>query len=564
MKSLRFEKLELLSLAENKARAIKFHPRMTVIKGANDVGKSSVIKSLYWAFGAEPKSIHKAWRDANVKAMVSFNIDGNPYSILRNRDTFGIFDGGGKLLLSTASVTKDLAPFIADLIDFRLVLNGRSGQPETPPPAYAFLPFYVNQEGGWERAFNSFDYLGQYPDFRQSIIEYHSGILGNDYYELAAEKRKLALDQDEISRDRKAVAKAIEKLGIEVTFTGLELNAPEHEQSVEQILAHMKKIRAVRQSRAAELADVLDQRQSLESQVKIARQAISELEKDATYAAALDAEEVLCPTCGTTHENSFANRFAILDDREACFEFLTSSREKLLKLAEAAAAAARSVHDVDARLDQLQTLLAERQSDVSIGEIIQSEGRRTARSMFEEQMRDLDEQVGRLVAEISAIDVELKELKKLAQKDDIEGFFARLMLKYLEELDVKKIDHAVASKIDGRVKESGSDLPRAVLAYDLAFLQTVHKYSKAFTAPAIFDSPNQQDQDDINVAKMIRLIVSERPKDGQTILGTVSLHGIEIEDATVIEFDEKLSVLKASDFSEIHSRLQPFLAQMQA
>ncbi len=564
MKSLRFEKLELLSLAENKARAIKFHPRMTVIKGANDVGKSSVIKSLYWAFGAEPKSIHKAWRDANVKAMVSFNVDGNPYSILRSRDTFGVFDGGGKLLLSTASVTKDLAPFIADLIDFRLVLNGRSGQPETPPPAYAFLPFYVNQEGGWERAFNSFDYLGQYPDFRQSIVEYHSGILGNDYYELAAEKRKLTLDQDEISRDRKAVAKAIEKLGIEVTFTGLELNAPEHEQTVEQILAHMKKIRAARQSRAAELADVLDQRQSLESQVKIARQAISELERDATYAAALDAEEVLCPTCGTTHENSFANRFAILDDREACFEFLTSSREKLLKLAEAAAAAARSVHDVDARLDQLQTLLAERQSDVSIGEIIQSEGRRTARSMFEEQMRDLDEQFGRLFAEISAIDVELKELKKLAQKDDIEGFFARLMLKYLEELDVKKIDHAVASKIDGRVKESGSDLPRAVLAYDLAFLQTVHKYSKAFTAPAIFDSPNQQDQDDINVAKMIRLIVSERPKDGQTILGTVSLHGIEIEDATVIEFDEKLSVLKASDFSEIHSHLQPFLAQMQA
>ncbi|WP_284778446.1 hypothetical protein [Agrobacterium sp. lyk4-40-TYG-31] len=564
MKSLRFEKLELLSLVENKARAIKFHPRITVIKGANDVGKSSVIKSLYWAFGAEPKSIHKAWRDANVKAMVSFNIDGTPYSILRSRDTFGIFDGDGKLLLSTASVTKDLAPFIADLIDFRLVLNGRSGQPEMPPPAYAFLPFYVNQEGGWERAFNSFDYLGQYPDFRQSIIEYHSGILGNDYYELAAEKRKLALDQDEISRDRKAVAKAIEKLGIEVTFTGLELNAPEHEQSVEQILAHMMKIRAVRQRRAAELADVLDQRQSLESQVKIARQAISELEKDATYAAALDAEEVLCPTCGTSHENGFANRFGILDDREACFEFLTSSREKLLKLAEVATVAARSVHDVDAFLDQLQTLLAERKSDVSIGEIIQSEGKRTARSMLDEQIRELDEQVGRLVAEISAIDIEMKELKKLAQKDDIEGFFAELMLKYLEELDVKKIDHAVASKIDGRAKESGSDLPRAVLAYDLAFLQTVHKYSKAFTAPAIFDSPNQQDQDDVNVAKMIKLIFSERPEDGQTILGTVSLHEVEIEDGMVIEFDEKLSVLKESYFSEIQSRLQPFLAQMQA
>ncbi len=564
MKSLRFEKLELLSLVEKKARAVKFHPKLTVIKGANDVGKSSVIKSLYWAFGAEPKSIHKTWRDVNIKALVSFTVDKVPYSILRSRDTFAVFDGSGALLLSTSSVTKELAPFIADLIDFRLVLNGRGGEPETPPPAFAFLPFYVNQEAGWERAFNSFDYLGQYPDFRRSIIEYHSGILGNEYYELAAKKRKLSLDQDEISRDRRAIAKAIEKLGIEVQFTGLELNAPEHERSVEEILVHMKEIRGVRQRRAAELADVLDQRQSLESQVEIARKAASELTQDATYAASLGDDDVICPTCGTHHENNFAQRFSILDDREAYFEFLTSSREKLIKLADTAKSAAQSVRDADQRLDQLQAVLAERKNDVSIGEIIQSEGRRTARSMFDEQVRDLDQQVGKLAAEISDIDAGMKELKKLADKDEIEGYFAKLMTRYLAELDVKKIDHAEASKIDGRAKESGSDLPRAVLSYDLAFLQTVHKYSKAFTAPVVFDSPNQQDQDDVNVAKMIKLIVSERPTDGQTILGTVSMHGIAIEDGSIVEFDEKFAVLREQDFPDIHARLQPLMAQMQA
>lgn len=163
MKRLRFETLELLSLRERKARRIEFDPLMTVITGTNDVGKSSVIKSLYWAFGASPSIIHPTWAAANVKAMVTFTIDDVRYRIMRDHNAIGVFDEDGRMLLVTSQITRELAPYLAKLLNFQLVLTNRKGEPEIPPPAYAFLPFYIDQDSGWTRPLDSFDTLVSMP-----------------------------------------------------------------------------------------------------------------------------------------------------------------------------------------------------------------------------------------------------------------------------------------------------------------------------------------------------------------------------------------------------------------
>ncbi len=564
MKNLRFEKLELLSLVERTARTIKFHPKLTVIKGPNDVGKSSVIKSLYWAFGAAPKSIHRKWNEAKVKVLVTFTIDGARYSILRSGDTIAVFDDQDQVRICTRNITKELGPFIADKLRFGLVFSNRQGEPEIPPPAFAFLPFYVNQEGGWEKPFNSFDHLSQYTDFKNSIIDYHSGILGNEYYELAAERRKLKLEQEVLAGERRTIGKAVEKLGLEANFSGLELTLADHEEAIEGLLVRLKDIREIRQRRAAQLAEVLDQRSALDSQVRIAKQAISELEKDAKFAASLDGAEILCPTCGTVHQNDFANRFGILDDREACFEFLTRSHQEMRKLSEAVLQAQFEVRDADKAIAEIQGQLDEKRGAVSLRDVIEMEGRRAAAGLFDEQLRELDEQIGNFASRISDVEEKQDTFKDKSRREKIESFYAQLMLRYLKQLDVAAIDHAAVSNINGRISDTGSDQPRAVLAYDLALLRTIYEFEGSFTAPMVLDSPNQQDQDAANVAAMIKLIISERPQTGQTILGTVSMHGVEVKDGDVVEFDQKLSVLRAEEFEAMNDRMQHLFGQMQA
>jgi uncharacterized Zn finger protein (UPF0148 family) len=563
MKKLRFESLELLSLRERKGRKIEFHPRLTVITGANDVGKSSVIKSLYWAFGAAPKMIHPVWATANIKALVTFTIDEVQYRILRDRDTFGVFDAAGELLLATSRITTELAPFLGELLNFKLVFLNRSGEPEIPPPAYAFLPFYLDQDGGWNEQLASFSNLSQFPNFKKPLLEFHTGILPNEYYELEAEKRRLQLEQRSLEADRRVIMKAIDRFSLDAAFNGLELSVEGHEEAIENMLRRLKQVRAIRQERADKLAGVLDQRLMLEQQTKIVRAAAAELEKDARFAREMP-DEVYCPTCGTVHHNDFANRFAIVEDREACFEFLADARQRTEDLASQANKLEAALREADRALDEIQVTLEAKRGDVSLVEVIESRGRRIASDLFFGQIEQLEAAITELLGIIAKVDGRLSDLKDKKRRDSIVDYYSRHILDYLKRLDVTNYNADAMTKIPARVSETGSDLPRALLANFLAILRTIHTHSTSLFAPIVVDSPNQQDQDTINVGSMIDLIVEARPDDAQTVLGTVSLHGRKISDGVVIEFTDKLSVLQAAEYESLSVSMQPYMNKIRA
>lgn len=563
MKKLRFETLELLSLRERKARKIEFHPLLTVIKGANDVGKSSVIKSLYWALGASPAKIHPTWARANIKALLTFTIDGRRYRIFRDHDTFGVFDADGELLLATSQVTKELTPFLGQILDFNLVFSNRKGEPEIPPPAYAFLPFYVDQDAGWSKPLDSFANLFQYADFRKALLEFHTGILPKEYYELEANKRRLQVDQKELEADRRVVRKAIERFNLQASFDGLELSIDGHEHAIDSLLARLKQIREVRQERANKLSEILDQRMIIDQQMHVVRASIAELEKDARFAGELP-EEIFCPTCGTAHRNDFANRYGIVEDREACFEFLADAKQKVGALASQAAAVEFGIHDADRALADIQAVLDAKQGDVSLFEVIESRGRSIASHLFDGQNEELDRQISDLLGEIAKIDENLSEFKDKRRREEIIRYYSGFVLDYLRRLDVTNYSADEFTRIPAKISETGSDLPRALLAYFLAILRTIHQYSTSLFAPIVVDSPNQQDQDATNVGAMIDLVVAARPDDAQMILGTVSLHGRSIAPGKVIEFTEKLSVLQKDEFDDTVLSMQPYMEQMTA
>lgn len=562
MKKLRFESLELLSRKEGKARKIEFHPRLTVIQGENDVGKSSVIKSLYWTFGATPPKFHSSWKSANVKALVTFTIDGVRYRILRDQDTFGIFDANGDLLLSTNQVGRELAPYLSKLINFKLVLTNRNGEPEFPPPAFAFLPFYIDQDAGWGKPLDSFARLTQFTDFRRELLEFHIGIFPNEYYELSADKRSLQVDQKALEADRRIVRKAIERFNLEASFDGLELSTEGHEQAIEKMLVRLQKVRQRRQERAAKLTEILDQRMMLDQQVLVVRASIAEFEKDAKFAGDIAEEEIFCPTCGTLHRNDFANRFSIVEDREACFNFLADANQKLRILTSQAVEAEAGLHGADEILSEIQVSLEAKQGDVNLLDVIESHGRRVASEIFVGQIDDLDAQIVEHLGKISEIEEKIDELKDEKRRNDIVKYYSGFILKYLDRLDVTNYTADDYTRIPARIGETGSDLPRALLAYFLAILKTVHKHSTALFAPIVIDSPNQQDQDPKNVGAMIDLITSSRPEDAQTILGTVSLHGREIMDGELIVLTDKLSVMRPSDYETISSSMKPYMDQL--
>ena len=81
--------MRILSLKEKAGKKIEFSEGVNIIQGNNDTGKSSLLKSIYYTFGADP-SMHPIWDSANPISIIDFEYDSKKYTIMRNKST--IFD----------------------------------------------------------------------------------------------------------------------------------------------------------------------------------------------------------------------------------------------------------------------------------------------------------------------------------------------------------------------------------------------------------------------------------------------------------------------------------------
>lgn len=123
---------------------MEFGPGATVIQAPNGFGKSALLKSLYDAFGAEPHRVDDRWKSERVVTAVEFAIDGVVRTIVKSGAMYAIFDEAGSWQFQTSSVTSELGPYLAELLDFRLLMMDQRQNVLVPPPAYAFAPYYTN------------------------------------------------------------------------------------------------------------------------------------------------------------------------------------------------------------------------------------------------------------------------------------------------------------------------------------------------------------------------------------------------------------------------------------
>ena len=70
-------------------------------------------------------------------------------------------------------ITGGYAMKFAELLSFKALLPNRAtGMLETPPPAYYFLPFYIDQKRAGVQLGIIFESLGQYETWKQTINKY--------------------------------------------------------------------------------------------------------------------------------------------------------------------------------------------------------------------------------------------------------------------------------------------------------------------------------------------------------------------------------------------------------
>ncbi|WP_207774948.1 hypothetical protein [Serratia liquefaciens] len=187
MRSLQFQRLVLISDSKRLANQFTFPKRLNLITGEdNSIGKSTLAKSLLWSLGCDPV-IDEEWKSNDIKSILYFTINNKEYFSCRGSHSIilGAIDGEAKRY---THITGDFSQDLSDLVNFKMKLPNRTdGKLETPPPAYYFLPFYIDQIKSWSSPWDSFENLGQYANWKKSLIKYFTGYLKPEHFELEEE-----------------------------------------------------------------------------------------------------------------------------------------------------------------------------------------------------------------------------------------------------------------------------------------------------------------------------------------------------------------------------------------
>lgn len=562
MQNLLLRRLTLVSDIDKSANRYEFSSRFNLITAEdNSVGKSTLAKLLMWTFGCEPTFDDK-WRSLDCKAIIDFEVDAVSYRIARHGSMMFLSERG-QAFTRFAKITGEYSEAFSNIVNFNVRLPNKKNPNvlETPPPAYYFLPFYLDQRRSWSKLWDGFESLQQYGAWQSTIIKYHTGYLDSNFFDfeelIATNRQEKAVIFDEVKKIDAAIEVVNEYAPASVFLdasTSAELK--ELTSSVEAELTDLKKNQHFLLQRHSELH--VD-RQYYESQLELIVEAASELELDYVFSVErVSGEQLQCPLCGVMHDSSLAKRAGILLDKESAVVQSQDLQRQLERVEE-------EIQEISLELDSISEALDELNSRHIMGATDNEEEPLLIDSLavrsIEKMVRKSKEEKIVFVANIDkknrALKKKQKELLDPERKEGLDSYFVDTISNFVEKLNATGVNMSnVRSALDYKKMLGGgaAEATRGALAYNLAVLKQIYDVTNEVTAPLIVDTPNQQEQTFINYDRIIKLLMEETPRQAQIFLCAMEspLLGPYRKAAKVIALGEG-KVLDKKKYSEIRS-----------
>jgi len=565
MKKLTFDELLLVSHTERRAKKVVFHPKATVIQGPNDTGKSSIVKSIFYALGANPSSVHPRWKKADVSSLLRFSVNGYECSLFRHGQSFSLFLLESRFLKrehligTYDSVTNQLGPKLAELFDFKLILLSQDGAPQVPPPAYLFLPYYIDQDIGWAKNWSSFENLSQFKNWRRDLVYYHTGIHPNKWYELKTNARVLQKDREDPIQREKILKDVLKQLERQLSNSKFDIDIKAYKKEINDLLKRCEVLKKKEEEYKNKLIELETERIRLEAQKDIVAHARLELSEDYDFADKVSEDNIACPICGAVYSNTFAERFSIACDEDRCVSLLQQIRKNLDEIVEKICNHKNGLTNTSIEIDEINAILMAKQGELTLKDLIENEGKREVSSTLNSNLEEIRAQIAKIETMIREIDEELSKYSDPKRSQEIISLYRERMSRHLSLLNVTTLDESSFRKLESSIKETGSDQPRAILAYFFSILHVIKSYGTSVFCPIVIDAPNQQEQDPHNHRKMLEFIKGNMTEDSQLILSLVDDCGIDF-GGTIIPMEEKNFALSKEEYKNVAEEIEPYLA----
>lgn len=561
MKSLRFKKLWLVSEASRAARSIEFNPKMTLLVGKNHTGKSTLVKHIFKTLGCETKGKSDRW-DSLAISVLRFDLNGVDYLAYRRANVYALKNESTGTIKVTTKYS-EWSEFLANLFDFRLMLPTHQESLSQATPPFLFLPFYFDQDGSWQKQWNSFDKLSQFSSWAKPLTSYVTGQRPNGYYIAKFEETKAKAEATKVAHELGVVQSALVRVKKSLPRTTLRIDAGAFKQEIAELLRNSTQLNQEQESLRSKAFEQASVKESLSTQIAMAKDALRDLEGDLKYLTESNVEPtLLCPTCGTTHENGFPIRLELVDDAETLRKIIAELESERQKVGEALAGIQGKLNRVKLKSNDIERTLQIKKGGLRLQDVIDSQSSEVVRGAF---AKDIDS-MKRQLAKHEEISADLKDkvskFELPERTKEINGFYSERIELFASELGVQDLREDVKKKPDATITASGSALPRSLLAYQFAVLHTAKEKGDAKLFPVVVDSPNQQGQDSEHLSQMMNFIVKRMPEGQQLILAVEERPTGLVFEGSTIQLSTPFGLLEANQYDAISAELQNLVLEI--
>lgn len=554
MKKVYFKSLLIYDATKGRAFKTEFEAGVNVVTSEeNHVGKSCLVKSLYYALGADV-NFAKAWDQKNKTIALTFSIGATEYQIIRSHKSFLLIDGDGNARFCT-KIGSELNAELSKIFDFSVYLQNRKTKKyEMAPPAFTYLPYYIDQDKGWaSEMYTSFENLAQYnKQERSEYVLYH--------LKVRATNTALVCNQV-VDSENKYEAKLREKEKLEGTLRILE-----KETGLIQIASEVDEVEKIVESEKSQIELTL-------KQIAESRRRIHDLQEELSFFKMQVL--LLRKKCSGKNHNSDRNirccsRCGYIDE-EAIYDFANHDfYEKNTKYI------VRDINDCIARIESaiqkemdeyasLSVALNEnykknQEQNFSYDAYIRYLGLTASIQNLNNQIRGLSQEISMLKNKLLELKGRAKNIRNEERKENlkVQQKYQAYTRQFMSQLDVGIAD---ASDID--ITEplkniaQGANLPKMIIALQAALLETMNAQESAVLFPFVVDSPGTMEASDNSKLDILKLLkrLDYLP---QVIISTVDyakLCNQPENNVNVITLSSKTSLLSRETYKTIEEEV---------
>ena len=554
-----FLELCLLNEKEQKARKINLSEKIIIFEGESTSGKSSVIKSIFFALGAEPKKM-PPWIKKDTRILLKFRINHSVFYIYRFKDYLSLFDENHNLIFTISIIEQQkFSKFLCSELNLNMKLESNM-EPNLQflSVSHIFSLSYIDQDSGWQNILSSFNHTEYLKNWKHHLVRYAVGL--NNISELEEEDKLTKMREELKGLKQHYSTKQQEYIDFNKRNPSMifNFNIRDFVDEIHELENRSNDLLKKEMKIKEELQKKFSEKVYLETILHLFNNFEKKLENTVSRAVTLQ-DDFRCPTCG----NHTDKALKIALDKAQELQNQTSQAEelynKLFKIKQEIDDKQGIISELKNQEDEISHLLSIKKQNISLEDIISEEGKKLQMNTLNQQIADISRQIGLKKQEIFMHENAKKENNNKKDQANIMQKYKQLMELLAIKLGILFEEKETSNILPSFKSNMGSEGSRAILAHFLSILTLSNKCQQAPSLPIVIDTPFSQDPDETCKDQILQVIEEYGQKSSQLILSTSTIKQL-FKKAKIYHMDknDRYNVLKKDEMQKVKEYIEPF------